>query len=67
MPPALRVPLNIAEYLPASGCMTADPSPPTTMQSASPAIECTIPLSETPAIVSAIAAGMNHQRPCRSE
>ena len=67
MPPALRDPLSIAAYFPASGCMIAEPMPPTTINAPNSQSEEIVPAAEMHSVVANTAAGRNHQRPCLSE
>src|SRR5581483_12132776 len=54
------------EYRPASGCITAEPSPPTITHATSTTSERAAGVADTPIAVSATDAGKNHQRPRRS-
>jgi hypothetical protein len=52
--------------LPASGCITADPIPPSTISPASTQIDGESVANESATTTASTALGMNYQRPCLS-
>src|ERR1700680_4522288 len=59
-------PPSSVEYRPASGCITADPRPPSTRSGRSTAIDDAAGVADTAIAVSATDAGKNHHCPRRS-